>query len=136
MIRATSLVLLAATLALAQDFSFRQDCTLTLHACDMARETGQGECPYDLSLTAQFHAEGDAFYLAADGLGDDPLDGSPQLLSLGQGYFTDAIRIYYVKDDPVIDGMFWIAADGNSGAQLYHDGFENYFTAVCVPLPD
>jgi hypothetical protein len=137
MIRVSALVLLAAaTPTAAQEFSFRQECTLVLDACDMARDTGDGDCPRGFSVKTQFHAEGEAFYLSADGLGDDPADGAPQLFSLGQGYYTDAIRVYYFKDDPVIDGLFWIGADGNSGAHLSRNGLEDYFTAACVPLPD
>ncbi len=137
MIRASALILLAAaTPVAAQDFAFRQDCTLVLDACDFERDTNEGQCPRGQSITAQFFTEGEAFYLSADGLGKDPADGKPQIHFLGQGFISDAMRVYYFKDDPVIDGLFWIAANGNAGARLSHDGLEDYFTAVCVPLPD
>jgi hypothetical protein len=136
MIRLGLILWATALPAAAQDFAFRQDCTLTLQACDVERELNDGNCPIGHTATARFYTEGDAFYLSADGLGNDAVDDVPKLFFLGQGYFTDAIRIYYFKRDPVIDGMFWIAADGNSGAQLYREGLEDYFTAVCTPLPD
>jgi len=131
-----ALLLLTATTASAQDFSFRQDCQLTLTACDMARDGDPTTCMIGQTVTARFWTEGDSFNLAADGLGTDPVDGTAESYALGQGYFTDAIRIYYVKYHPTLDGMFWISADGNSGAQFTYDGLEDYFSAVCTPLPD
>ena len=124
-------LLLIATTAAAQDFSFRQDCQLVLMACDILRDGDPATCPVDQSVTARFWAEGDAFYL-----GTNPADGTTETYALGQGYYTDAIRIYYVKDHPTVDGMFWIAANGNSGAQFSYDGLEDYFSAVCTPQPD
>ncbi|MGL4237998.1 hypothetical protein [Tabrizicola sp.] len=136
MIRTTALILLATTAPIqAQDFAFRQECTLTLYACDMGRDAGP-ECPVDLAVAAKFWSEGESFNLSADGFGNDPADGAAKRFSLGQGYVTDAIRVYYIKDDPDLDGIFWIAADGKSGAHLSRNGLEDYFSATCTPVPD
>jgi hypothetical protein len=133
MIRAALIVALSATPALAQDFSFRQDCQLTLSACDMMRDDDPVACPVGLKINARFWTEGDAFYLETA----ERNEGVPaQTFALGQGYFTDTIRLYYVKDHPKLDGMFWIADDGTSGAQFSYDGLDDYFDADCTALPD
>jgi hypothetical protein len=133
MIRAALMLALTAAPAMAQDFAFRQDCQLTLSACDMMRDGDPAACPVGLTINARFWTEGDAFYLQTPETNEG---GPPQTFALGQGYFTDAIRLYYVKDHPTLDGMFWIADDGTSGAQFSYDGQEDYFDAVCTPMPD
>jgi hypothetical protein len=136
MIRAALALLLSGTAATAQDFAFRQDCTLTLVACDMARDGDPGTCPAGATVTAQFFTEGESFNLSADGLGSDPADGEARLFPLGQGYVADALRVYFFKADPDLDGLFWIAADGNSGAHLNRGWLEDYFEGTCMPVPD
>jgi hypothetical protein len=137
MIRPAFFVLLTGVApASAQDFAFRQDCALTLFACDMARDGDPNLCPAGQAVNARFFAEGENFHLSADGLGDYPIGGKPPIFSLGQGYVTDDLRVFYVQYHPTVDGLFWIGSDGRAGAHLNRNGLEDYFEGSCTPLPE
>jgi hypothetical protein len=133
---ALAFLLLGLAPASAQDFAFRQDCTLTLFACDLVRDGDPDACPAGMEVKAKFFAEGESFNLSADGLADDPADGEARLFPLGQGYISDSLRVYFFQDNKDIDGLFWIGADGRSGAHLYRNGIEDYLEGTCTPLPE
>lgn len=118
----------------AEEFAFSQSCTLTLDACDMIRD-GSEACPTGQEIAVKFWAEGDSFNMrvsggAGTGFGKDTTD-----FSIGQGYFNDRLRVYYMLGQSKLDGVFWISVpDGASGAHLTWEGQEDYFSGTCSPM--
>ena len=120
--------------AVGQEFAFTQTCTLALEACDMLRD-GSEFCPTGQEIKVDFWAEGDSFNLRVSGGDETGFGKGTPHFSLGQGYFTENLRLYYILWKNELDGVFWISVpDGASGAQLNWGGQEDYFRGSCVPL--
>jgi hypothetical protein len=130
-----SVTLLALALpAAAQDFAFTQTCTLKLAACDMIRDGGEA-CPTGQGIAVYFWAEGDSFNVRVSGGDRTGFGKDTKDFSIGQGYFNDKLRVYYLIGQAELDGVFWISVpDGAAGAQLYWEGQEDYFRGSCVPM--
>ena len=63
---------------------------------------------------------------AGTGFGKDTAD-----FSIGQGYFNDRLRVYYMLGQSKLDGVFWISVpDGASGAHLNWEGQEDDFSRL------
>jgi hypothetical protein len=95
---------------------------------------GSEFCPTGQRLAVDFWAEGDSFSIRVSGGAGTGFGQDDANFSLGQGYVSDNLRVYYIlwKDD--LDGIFWISVpDGTSGAQLNWEGQEDYFRGSCVP---
>jgi hypothetical protein len=131
---AAAAVLSPAPAAVAQDFAFSQRCTLVLEACDMNRD-GSEFCPTGREVAVDFWAEGEAFYIRPTGGTDTGFGAKAEIINLGQGYFDESLRVYYLLGQKEVDGVFWISVPGGaSGAQLNRGGQEDYFGGTCRPL--
>jgi hypothetical protein len=105
-------------------------CSLTLTACEMARDMA-GTCPAGSIATLQVYAEGDTWFLQTTGIGPD---GGERTLDM-MVHQTEPSRVYYLAFDDSLYGAFSHdpagAAKLTLSAKLETSRYEEYWAGTC-----